>query len=70
MTASDRILDLTIIGSGIAGLAVAHAARETGLTCMILDKGRRVGGRVSTKRSGGFTFNRGVLVGLIAIGKI
>lgn len=59
MTASDRILDLAIIGSGIAGLAAAHAARDTGLTCMILDKGRRVGGRVSTKRAGCFTFNHG-----------
>ncbi len=59
MTASDRILDLAIIGSGIAGLAAAHAARDTGLTCVILDKGRRVGGRVSTKRARGFTFNHG-----------
>ncbi|MGC6496312.1 MAG: NAD(P)/FAD-dependent oxidoreductase [Candidatus Puniceispirillaceae bacterium] len=59
MTASDRILDIAIIGSGIAGLAAAHAARDAGLTCMILDKGRRVGGRVSTKRTGGFTFNHG-----------
>ena len=51
--------DVLIIGSGMAGLAAADAARAAGLSCIILDKGRRIGGRVATRRAEGFTFNHG-----------
>jgi renalase len=51
--------DVLIIGSGMAGLAAADAARTAGLSCIILDKGRRIGGRVATRRADGFTFNHG-----------
>lgn len=51
--------DIAIIGSGVAGLAAARVARSAGRTVRILDKGRRIGGRVSTRRADGFTFNHG-----------
>lgn len=59
MTKSSRTADLIIIGSGIAGLAAAQAAKAAGMTAVVIDKGRRVGGRVSTRRADGFTFNHG-----------
>ena len=51
--------DLLIIGAGIAGLAAGQMAQQAGLKFMLIDKGRRVGGRVSTRRSDGFVFNHG-----------
>ena len=51
--------DIAIIGSGVAGLAAARVARSAGRSVCILDKGWRVGGRVSTRRADGFTFNHG-----------
>ena len=51
--------DLLIIGAGIAGLAAGRMARQAGLKVMMIDKGRRVGGRVSTRRIDGFVFNHG-----------
>ena len=51
--------DILIIGAGIAGLAAGRMAQQAGLKVMIIDKGRRVGGRVSTRRIDGFVFNHG-----------
>ena len=51
--------DVLIIGSGMAGLAAADAARAAGLSTLVMDKGRRIGGRVATRRADGFTFNHG-----------
>ena len=51
--------DLLIIGTGIAGLAAGRMAQQAGLKVMLVDKGRRIGGRVSTRRSDGFVFNHG-----------
>ena len=51
--------DLLIIGAGIAGLAAGRIAQQAGQSVMVIDKGRRVGGRVSTRRADGFLFNHG-----------
>jgi|GEM_PF-269112 len=51
--------DLLIVGAGIAGLAAGRMAQHAGLKVMLIDKGLRVGGRVSTRRSDGFVFNHG-----------
>ena len=56
---SDTPLDLVVLGSGMAGLAAARQASSSGLRLAIVDKGRRIGGRVSTRRADGFTFNHG-----------
>ena len=51
--------DLLIIGAGIAGLAAGRMAKQAGLQVLLIDKGRRIGGRVSTRRIDGFVFNHG-----------
>ena len=51
--------DLLIIGAGIAGLAAGRMAQQAGLKVMLIDKARRVGGRISTRHTAGFVFNHG-----------
>jgi renalase len=58
-TPDPQIVDIVIIGSGMAGLAAARHAHAAGRSVCILDKGRRIGGRVSTRRADGFIFNHG-----------
>ena len=41
--------DVTVIGGGISGLACARAATAAGLTVRVLDRGRRVGGRLASR---------------------
>ncbi len=41
---------LAIIGSGLAGLTVAHQARNSGLDVTLFEKSRGPGGRLSSKR--------------------
>ena len=59
MMNSSTPIDLVILGSGMAGLAAAQLAADNGLRAAVFDKGRRIGGRVSTRRADGFTFNHG-----------
>ena len=58
LTASPHY-DLLIIGAGIAGLTAGRMAQQAGLKVMLIDKGRRIGGRVSTRSMDGFVFNHG-----------
>ena len=53
------IYDLIVIGAGISGLTAGKMAQKAGLSVLVLDKGRRIGGRCATRRSDGFTFNHG-----------
>ncbi|WP_058622617.1 NAD(P)/FAD-dependent oxidoreductase [Microbacterium testaceum] len=41
--------DVTVIGGGISGLACARAVHDAGKTVRVLDRGRRVGGRLSSR---------------------
>jgi predicted NAD/FAD-dependent oxidoreductase len=43
-------LDIAIIGAGIAGLSAARALMDAGISPVIFDKGRGIGGRVATRR--------------------
>lgn len=42
---------IAIIGAGLAGAACARALRDAGRTCVLFDKGRGPGGRLSTRRT-------------------
>ncbi|CAN0525952.1 unnamed protein product, partial [Scytosiphon promiscuus] len=44
---TDRI---AIIGAGLAGLAAGRALAETGMTPVIFEKSRGLGGRLATRR--------------------
>ena len=57
--ADPALFDLLVLGSGIAGLAAARLAEDDGKTVLVIDKGRQLGGRVSTRRRDGFGFNHG-----------
>ncbi|MDR6690226.1 putative NAD/FAD-dependent oxidoreductase [Microbacterium sp. 1154] len=41
--------DVTVVGGGISGLACARAIRDAGRSVRVLDRGRRVGGRLSSR---------------------
>ncbi|MDQ1123177.1 NAD(P)/FAD-dependent oxidoreductase [Microbacterium trichothecenolyticum] len=41
-------VDVTVVGGGISGLACARAIRDAGRSVRVLDRGRRVGGRLSS----------------------
>ncbi|MCM3613021.1 NAD(P)-binding protein [Microbacterium enclense] len=42
-------VDVTVVGGGISGLACARAVRDAGRTVRVLDRGRRVGGRLASR---------------------
>lgn len=48
-----------IIGAGIAGLVAAHELKKNNWQVTVLDKGKGVGGRMSTRRSGEIRFDHG-----------
>jgi predicted NAD/FAD-dependent oxidoreductase len=48
-----------IVGAGVAGLACAADLARAGIRVTLLDKGRRPGGRVATRRAEGLMFNHG-----------
>lgn len=59
----DRLLpasaDVLIVGAGLAGAAAARALAVAGRHCIVLDKGRGPGGRLSTRRIDGAGFDHG-----------
>ncbi|MCP5100361.1 MAG: NAD(P)-binding protein [Chloroflexi bacterium] len=53
------MIDVLIVGAGIAGLMAANALQENGYTVLIVDKGRGVGGRMATRRIGSGRIDHG-----------
>jgi predicted NAD/FAD-dependent oxidoreductase len=41
--------DVTVVGGGISGLACARAVQDAGRSVRVIDRGRRVGGRLSSR---------------------
>ncbi|MEN9807845.1 MAG: hypothetical protein RL756_2365 [Pseudomonadota bacterium] len=56
---NDRRCDVAVVGAGITGLTAARALAAAGLSVLVLDKGRGVGGRVATRRIEGATVDHG-----------
>lgn len=48
-----------IVGAGMSGLTAARRLSELGISSLVLDKGRAVGGRMATRRIGGAVFDHG-----------
>ncbi len=58
-SANSRNVDVLVIGAGIAGLSAAAALQKAGRKAVLIDKGKRVGGRMATRRIGAATFDHG-----------
>ncbi|MBT5931278.1 MAG: FAD-dependent oxidoreductase [Rhodobacteraceae bacterium] len=50
---------VAIIGAGISGLACARQLVKAGVSVVVFDKGRGIGGRVATRRAGDLQFDHG-----------
>jgi predicted NAD/FAD-dependent oxidoreductase len=50
---------IAVVGAGIAGISAAQALRRAGHEVVLFDKGRRPGGRCSTRREGAHSFDHG-----------
>jgi photolyase PhrII len=50
---------VAVVGAGVAGLGCARALADHGLDVRVFDKGRAVGGRLSTRRLEGASFDLG-----------
>ncbi len=60
-TARDGRFDVAVIGAGMAGLRTAALLADAGRRVVVIDKGRRHGGRMSTRRVDDATFDTGAL---------
>ena len=54
--------DVIIVGAGLAGLACARRLAAAGVPFVILEAGRRIGGRIKTDRVEGFLLDHGFQV--------
>lgn len=50
---------MAIVGAGVAGLGAARLLQDRGHSVVVFDKGRRPGGRLSTRHASGLTFDHG-----------
>jgi oxygen-dependent protoporphyrinogen oxidase len=55
----DRILDVAVVGAGIAGLAAAFDLQRRGLAVRVLEASTRVGGVIATERLGDWVIDAG-----------
>jgi len=60
------VLDVLIVGAGLAGLCCARRVQQAGLRFLVLEASDGVGGRIRTDRIDGFQLDRGFQVFLTA----
>ena len=53
---------VVIVGAGLAGLSAAVTLHESGVSVRVIEGGSKVGGRLKTTKSDGFTFDHGFQV--------
>jgi renalase len=53
------VAEVLVVGAGISGLAAAADLRAAGHDVVVVDKGRRPGGRMATRRDGDATWDHG-----------
>lgn len=53
------IVDVAVVGAGLAGIACARQLVRRGVSVVLFDKGRKPGGRLSTRRAGQMRFDHG-----------
>lgn len=53
------VIQVAIVGAGIAGLAAARLLREAGIACTVFEKSRGLGGRMATRRVESWQFDHG-----------
>jgi predicted NAD/FAD-dependent oxidoreductase len=58
---ADEHFDVAVIGAGMAGLRAADRLTAAGRHVIVLDKGRRHGGRMATRRVDDATFDTGAI---------
>jgi protoporphyrinogen/coproporphyrinogen III oxidase len=59
MDVSEATTSVVVIGGGISGLAAARRLTDAGASFLLLEAGRRLGGKIVTERIGGFTIEGG-----------
>ena len=59
LDSAEPLLEVVVIGAGMAGLIAARELQRAGRQVVVLDKGRGAGGRLATRRIDGATFDHG-----------
>jgi predicted NAD/FAD-dependent oxidoreductase len=59
MDATEQSTDVLVIGAGMAGLMAAAELQRASRRVLVIDKGRRIGGRLASRRFDGATFDHG-----------
>lgn len=58
-SSADSVVDVVVVGAGLAGLAAARVLNAAGLTVQVLEEATTVGGRVRTDIVDGFRLDHG-----------